>query len=1417
MQVASQHKAATQLEDNEDDPGLVHRALSALNHGLSFLSSHSFSGRTVEAQRQAADTGRTRIPGAVQQPPRQLGAGLMLNPVEAGHAMNAGLQEAQHQYRALRDIKQRHGLAAALGEGALVAVAGTGGALLDGAPGAALAAEATAGVTERTFFKDSWDRTTDGDGYLDASGRHVSPGRDLANLSPFKYGSLPYNALSGIFDSAFDMAADPVAAAGGVVHGYNATEKAAGGVVGRIRGDTVIRGPNSIDDIVARRPSFLKVAADVARKRAAEVQRDYPAFALLARDLGEASTTDEVLQVFRDAADHGEMLGETLPLLVRHPGRISSEPLTAEADDVASRLAMFRRRFTSKLPYRYNADEGTFAHVDIDPSSNSESNLNAVRNLLHMGGLSERAIDGVMQDYLTAGEVGTIDASVRRTVLRNAIPRMFIAQVAREDLGNDLDAINSIAAKLKVDVTAQMGGTGGMEGAEYAYNTEGHSLSGIRTEQGASTTAAIYQGQRGDFKIPQYAAWVRTAREQAGGVRALYGKVDDFAFHYITIPFKGLALATGGFAFRVGGIAEGVPAAFREGVVNLARSAVTAREARLAVRSVTRNVADEEVDNIVAAALNQMHDGVHVVQNPRLAKNAVELAVAHDGHVTPPALRPGHYDTDPAVPLVARDQVNLYKITRQQKTRETDMFGGYRNESPDQPKYWNYALREASRDEGARIHAKAYANTYRATRDVDDATRAAVRADVEWLRAPEQKPFLSDMLRSKVPTQPGEDPLVSFARTRVEATKGLTHAPHVEGAVPHLDLLDDLAAGKVRSIDKLKEIELVDRPIAVKGRIIAPDVGGSLVERAVNFGFRKMVDPIVNGLGRNHQFLLEYTRVRSAFDQAVADGVLSNDEALQKASEIAVKRVARFIHNPYERTQFSTLARNYMPFYFAQEQSYRRLGRLLINDPAAFRRYQLANMAFTDWVHHEKDEQGNTYAHIPFLGVLNESTITGLAHLGIHVAAAAPIAVLGNTASLDTVLPFTELNAEGARPSFSPFVTVPSKMLTYLVPETKDVVRGAIGDVAMSNSIWQQTIPNPLLRNGMRQLDGQTIDSTAIAVAASLFHRQDVAMAKWIGAGHDATDKGAPHIVPNANASPHEQKEFRERIHNEARIILGFRALISEVSPLAPSMSVGDYSLKTELNTSIRKHGVIDGLNRYLAKHPTATAYTVFPTQNTGVEIQPYHKAQKFYDDHPELFAKYPNAAAYLIPQDKKGEFDSAVFQEQLALGLRERKAPKEFIDDLYEAEGFAQYDADRKIYDKALADVGDDDESKAVLRQRWSDYLQNTLRTENPVWWNRFTSEEGKTRRDAQLKDLRVMLTDKTVPNTSLRRGIRGLVADLDTHLAYLNDGKLDGWSREERQQAVDNWLAYLDRQAEEQPELSMIIGRLLRHYGNR
>ena len=83
--------------------------------------------------------------------------------------------------------------------------------------------------------------------------------------------------------------------------------------------------------------------------------------------------------------------------------------------------------------------------------------------------------------------------------------------------------------------------------------------------------------------------------------------------------------------------------------------------------------------------------------------------------------------------------------------------------------------------------------------------------------------------------------------------------------------------------------------------------------------------------------------------------------------------VMRNVHNLTDRTQWTVTLRNWAPFYFAQEQAYRRMGRLLAEDPRAFRQYQLmiSNIGNTGQIFQGPNSKG--YFVMPGTGWLSGS------------------------------------------------------------------------------------------------------------------------------------------------------------------------------------------------------------------------------------------------------------------------------------------------------------------------------------------------------------------------------------------------------------------------------------------------------------
>lgn len=1425
-------------------------------HGNVFERSVNFLNRNITHIRQKTPVEQAATP---KDKPLIDTSNAALPTLAADPMNTAGipLREAQHQYRALRDIYQTHGVLAGLLATSAVAGGAAAGGYFGGGSGAVLGGEAAGGITERAAFKDSWDRTSNGEAYRDGAGQKVSIGRDIAHYGfRLHEGTLPYNVVSGISDGIADIEIDPLARIGGIYH--NVTEP------------LPLRGPEAIDEILAKKPKVAeRVFGDIANKNAVEIANQYPQFRPIAADLGEAASREEVADVLRDALQGPELRSAKLPYFKPREAP-SGDTFTLDekgyaapgiVDEPVGRVEALIRRARTKIPMELDSRKLAFTNTRIDPTN--PDSVEGFRRLLNFSNMSSRLIDAYTRDWIYE-----TDSGARRLMLRNALVRMTLSMGVGED--------SSLVTRLRQTVSDEMGGLAGTEGNHFGYDMFGRDLSPVVTDEGTRTTAALFQGQRGDMEIPDYRGWLRATRE-AQGAKALYGRLDDFAYQRLIVPFKKLALFTGGFAVRIA-TAEAIPASVREGVVNTIRAGVSAKVGG----SIAEDVAAGDAAEVEAAVVHSLRGPKGFVADERLVKRAVQLNWSNR-RILPDALGADNYVADDALGKLEAARQNTWKAYQSSPTRlqESEQFGEINPKDPNFSTAWQRAAREAGHDEGMQRAAAAYRDAWQqasretvqqgrqevidvasrgaaepavaelppaatgegvaATGQAPDvvvpeaaprtakytnrelakiATREARRADEAYLRNDIDPAILSDMARSRV-APAGLDPIEEMARQRVEALKGLVHPGAVDEDTisgPHMHVLDAIANGEAPDIGYLDALKANERPYSVKGRLTKDSMVGSWVDRIVNAGWHKVIDPIIGTVGREHQYLINFDRYMNDLDPLVAAGQLTEEEAITHAQIKTIRYVAKFVHNPYERSQLSVLGRNFAPFFFAQEQAYRRAGRLLQDNPEAFRRYQLLATQFQSTVSKQQGEDGNDYWMIPGLGYLDETAVRAMHAVGLPLAAAVPVTVLGNTRSLETVFPF----GASPRPSWSPLVTIPAHIVEAMFPESRQQIHPLIGGAAEAGSVWDQLIPNTALRNLVHAFTNSEEGSVASGAAATfvaLAYRQNVAMRKWIAAGHKATDKGAPRIVPPSNASPRERSEFITRVRNQARVNQIFRAILSTVSPLSPSMDVGDYGIKQEVQTYIDKYGISAGLDKFVADHPDASPYTITRTEaaDNAPSVAPTREAGKFYRANEDLFRDYPAAAAYFVPQHPTDKYDRSVLQEQIAHGLRDVKSIKQVIDEFYINEGFAKYAQDKPIHDKALADVEGDSEATHDENATWSDYLQNTLGRQNPVWWDYFTATDRDNRRIRELADLRDILASKRAPKGKQADGIRGLIADLDTHLQALDDGRLSEWTREDRQAELDEWQAYLDDQAKKRPDLSIVITRLFKHVGAR
>lgn len=1393
VNTAAQDRAVNKVSKKVGHPNLLHQSLGFLGGALGSVASPvvHVAGEAAHDVNQATGGVAGDIAGG------------------ALHIAGMGLTEVQHTYRALHDVEARHGPIAGLLEGlgiaagaaaAVVAAIPTGGtslAAFGGATAAILGGEATADVANRVFYQDSWDRTQNGEAYQGIynrdtgkySGGPVSLGRDLADHLPH-----PLRFMSGITDGLADLTLDPLNVVGG---SFAEARKAALGV-------NTVEGLDSALNNPLTRGSLERAFGDIGSINSpTEIIRKYPKFEQIARDLANLHGADEVTEFFR------QNLG-TAEFLSKYSGELPNLPLTRVPFKAAQEFmrtysgpgSAVARVFTL-LPSDFDKEMLSYSSSDFDPTSQAAAK--SIYRVLRFGQSHEVAQD--VADAFAA----TDHLPTKKDIYTNALSALFKAKGLEPG-----DKMYDEFVQAMENTTPVLGGPEAVFGTDAA----GRNLSLIATDHG-DNAVAIFENQKGRWAMPDFMELTRASRAQ-GKITNLLGEADDaFYQHWTQAVFKQGALLTGGFALRIAA-AEAIPAAFREGFLNLIRNSAGLHLGAAA--------SEEEVGNIAAAVHAMTRKMLHI------SDEDIDLfsrsTIAMGGDKLPAGL---NADAHGAQGVSFLDSPEGNKVTLLQralgKVPPSHSYGdqfGIIGAGPDHADAWQIAQREAAKSELGRKAAETLNMQLAAGRSLQEATQASTDAVRNLLDSKSEK-WLAGFERHFTSSTEGVEPHEDWGRIVTDTVKGLVGNPH-DSEFINRDLLAHLADGEAAPLDKLQAVAAADQPL-VKNRIAKPDIPEGPISRIAQLGYQHVIDPIINTLSREPLFATELKRQYGPLQNLIDDGILSEDEALRFAQMRAVVNVTPFIHNPLERSQFANLARNFMPFYFAQTQAYRRVGRLLADDPGAFRKFQLSSSALHDLGAVTTDDNGQPQFVYPGGGFLAHASLGALGMLGFQVAGSSPVAFSGNIQSLNSVFPFNEdgggVGIGPVTAKLGPIVSIPMHAVETLFPEVGvPLANKVLGPVGAAGGFYDQLIPNTPLRNlakaaGILPSGAKDYQNVTIQITQALAFRQQQAMDKWVKAGHQPTDKGHPSIVPLASDSPMVRQRFVNRVKNQARILLYLKAGLSAVVPAAPAVTANDLGLAAEIRTLIASKGpdgkplgLSGAMTEFLARHPDATPYTVFgsASDTAGAYLPANKPAQDFIDKHLDTLSKYPYGGVWLVPQTS-APYSQEVYQEQLAMALRYKKAPEEFVKDMYIAQGNNQfYNQDLPDYKKQLAAVEGDPVATSNLKSQFNTYIETVLGPQNPVWWDDFKSADREHERTLAVQQLQSIFQNGDAPPGPQTTAIKGLLESYRDYNAQKIAGRQDSWSAQQRDELKTNWQAYMDSLAVQKPELAPVIFKVFR-----
>lgn len=589
------------------------------------------------------------------------------------------------------------------------------------------------------------------------------------------------------------------------------------------------------------------------------------------------------------------------------------------------------------------------------------------------------------------------------------------------------------------------------------------------------------------------------------------------------------------------------------------------------------------------------------------------------------------------------------------------------------------------------------------------------------------------------------------------------------------------------------------RPVYVAGAEITPYVDKNMWQKVIDYGFRFMVDPVLNHFARQPLYTLHVTDELFQFRGLMEKGLIDSDFALSIAENRATRAMIPQIHNPALRSQFAKMTETFLPFYFAQEQAMRRTFAAMkdtsFGSPVfsnTLRMYQIAHQALNNPAWIEEDQSGNKYVTIPAAGAFGEALMNALAKIDqLNMVSGLPLTVSGNIASLNTVLP--EINT----PGLSPKITIPLKAVLDLWPGAPAIIETLAGRAA-NTSLIDAIIPNQFAKSVWAALQtGNDAERTTVnaifgALAAGEYH--------GIFDGYQ-------------QATAEQRKSKIDQFRNNISAMFMFKAGLNLISMLSPKVELSDAGMRQEFLDLLtaNKGDYPKSLMEYLGKYGVeAAGYTVSKSQSgvSGASIPLTSKAMDWIQKNRAIIddPATGRAAAFLVPQDQYDDPNKfAIYNQMLQQNIRSLRTPAEFLNQIDITAGAAIMDPLIKNHKAVLAANVHNQYATDKENAAWSD-IQKQASVLLPMWYNEYTSRESKTNAEVTLKQFRTIFNGKNAPKNPQSKMIQEIIGLYDEHVNTLSHAKSIGSTYQANAESV-RWSSGLDNLKATYPELVPVI----------
>jgi hypothetical protein len=577
-----------------------------------------------------------------------------------------------------------------------------------------------------------------------------------------------------------------------------------------------------------------------------------------------------------------------------------------------------------------------------------------------------------------------------------------------------------------------------------------------------------------------------------------------------------------------------------------------------------------------------------------------------------------------------------------------------------------------------------------------------------------------------------------WANTIVDHTQALLRKPTGgairldEGRTMRQYLLDERSGPPITDLQAIEG----QLPLEATGRDMVP-YAPKHWDKFIGRNFYHLVSRPMNWMSREPMFVHSYANAYDGALESLRAATGAPDEMLEEqAHEIAVERAVRetvpFIHNPKVRSQMAIVGRNFAPFYFAQEQFWKRWARVLRYAPESFRQAQLVMNGLRNVGFLHTDENGQEYFNYPAIGFgqqFVQRTLGRLVGDGNVYLAVEP--------GLSGQIQFIAPGLDQVAPSVGPLVSMPLTALAYAFPEITRIRNDVVGPLAGPEPANERSMLGAVAEQGVPTVVSRMWQAMFASPGNSAVMANNmIAAAQYL----ETTGHGLP-----ADYTPTQFGIWQGRVQNWARNLMILQAIVGTVVPASPQIEVDPLGLKADYAALLNTMPYEQAVAEYIKLHPDGVPYTVSGTTTEGGAFLPATKnALSFLDANSGFMAAHPYAGIWLMPlTTTEGPFSDAAYLAELATGLRSRKEFSDWYQDVKVAEiGGTYYTVDTAIQNLITAEPGET-QQLTHFWNTWSDQVKAA----NPIFAEHVDGEAAHAERVQVIADMQSALASPDLP----------------------------------------------------------------------